>query len=63
MNDCSKCLCWDSDREGCTLPQSDRWYACPIESELPENKKALEEYVNWLEERKEDEEKKRKREQ
>ena len=45
------------------MPQSDRWYACPIESELPENKKALEEYVNWLEERKEDEEKKRKREQ
>ena len=35
------------------------WYAdggtrCPIESELPENKKALEEYVNWLEERKEE---------
>lgn len=52
-NPCAKCLCWDSDREGCTLPQSDRWYACPIESELPENKKALEEYVNWLAERKE----------
>ena len=49
-NPCVKCQCWDSDREGCTMPSSDRWYACPIESELPENKKALEEYVKWLDE-------------
>ena len=53
-NPCTKCGFWDTDREGCTCPSTDRWYACPIESELPENKKALEEYVNWLAERKEE---------
>lgn len=26
----------------------DRWYACSIESEKPENKKELEEYIKWL---------------
>lgn len=52
-NPCAKCLCWDSDREGCTMPSSDRWYACPIESEFPENKKAFEEYLQWVAEREE----------
>ena len=31
------------------MPQADMWYACPIESEKPENKKALEEYIKWAE--------------
>ena len=44
---CEKCGFWDSDLSGCTCPYSDMWYACPIESELPENKKALEEYAKW----------------
>lgn len=47
MNECYECDFWDSDREGCTCPHSDRWYACPVESELPENKKAIEEYAEW----------------
>lgn len=40
---CLTCSCWDSDAEGCTMPHSDKWYACPIESAKPENQKALEE--------------------
>lgn len=47
MNKCKKCGFWDSERNGCTCPHADMWYACPIESELPENKKALEEYAEW----------------
>lgn len=31
--DCSSCDCWDSDREGCTLPSCDMDYACPADSE------------------------------
>lgn len=31
---CLNCGCWDSDREGCTCPSTDRWYACPLEPEL-----------------------------
>lgn len=27
--DCYKCDCWDSDREGCTMPSCDLSYACP----------------------------------
>lgn len=42
-NPCLTCDCWDSDREGCTMPLSDKWYACPIESAKPENQRALEE--------------------
>lgn len=47
MEECYKCDCWDCDY-GCTMPSSDKWYACPIESEKPENKKELEEYIKWL---------------
>lgn len=42
---CYKCGFWDSDWEACTCPSTDKWYACPIESEKPENKKALEEWA------------------
>ena len=42
MDVCYNCNCWDSDFECCTMPSVDRWYACPIESEKPENKKELE---------------------
>lgn len=30
--DCSSCDCWDSDREGCTMPSCDKSYACPADS-------------------------------
>ena len=54
-NPCLTCDCWDSDAGGCTMPHSDKWYACPIDSERPENKKAfddmLTEYEEYLEER------------
>lgn len=39
---CKGCSCMN-EYGYCDLPFSDRWYACPIESEKPENKKALEE--------------------
>lgn len=42
-NPCLSCDCWDHDAEGCTMPHSDRWYACPIESARPKNQRALEE--------------------
>ena len=51
MDICSKCGFWDSDYEGCTCPSYDMWYACPIESEKPENKKEMENYLKWCEER------------
>ena len=47
-NPCKRCPCWDSDRGECTMPQTDMWYACPIESEKPENQQALKEYADWL---------------
>lgn len=30
---CKSCGFWDSDYEGCTCYSTDKWYACPIESE------------------------------
>lgn len=48
MVHCLRCDCWDSDREGCTMPESDRWYACPIESARPENIAALEAWCAFL---------------
>lgn len=47
INECYKCGFYDSDF-GCTCPSLDRWFACPIESEKEENKKALEEYAEWV---------------
>ena len=44
-NPCLSCGCWDSEREGCTMPSTDMWYACPIESAKPENREALSELV------------------
>ena len=48
MDECYKCGFWDSEREGCACPHSDKWYACPIENKKPENVKALGEYAEWL---------------
>ena len=33
---------------GCACPSSDKWYACPIESEKPENQQQMKDYVAWL---------------
>ena len=49
MTECYLCGFWDSEREGCTCPSWDRWYACPIESEKPENKEAIKAYAEWAE--------------
>lgn len=49
-NPCLSCDCWDHDAEGCITPHSDRWYACPLESEMPENQRMLEEMAaEWAE--------------
>lgn len=48
---CLTCDCWDSDAEGCTMPHSDKWYACPIESKKPVNQKMFEEMAEaWVNE-------------
>lgn len=47
---CHGCDCL-SEYGYCTMPFSDRWYACPIESEKPENKAALMLYAEWVAER------------
>lgn len=31
--DCKYCDCWDSDREGCTMPSIDMAYACSMEQD------------------------------
>ena len=51
MSVCTGCGFWDSDYEACTCPSYEMWYACPIESERPENKKAMEEYIKEMEEK------------
>ena len=48
MNECYKCGFWNSDYEACSCPHSDKWYACPIDSERPENKQMFEEWMKWL---------------
>lgn len=48
-NECYNCGFWDSDYESCTCSSMDMWYACPIESEKPENQQELKEYAEWLE--------------
>lgn len=45
-NECLRCGFYDCDYE-CTCPDSDMWYACPIEANKPENIKALEDYCKW----------------
>ena len=39
---------FDDEDYGCTCPQPDKWYACPIENSKPENIQALKEYAEWL---------------
>lgn len=51
MNECFDCGFWDSEREGCSCDSYEKWYACPIESQKPENQQALQEYAEWLAER------------
>lgn len=48
MTECIRCGFWDSDYESCTCLSSDKWYACPIENNKPENIQALKEYAEWL---------------
>lgn len=47
MNRCLACSCYDPDSESCTMPSMDKWYACPIEAEKPENQKDLEAMAEW----------------
>ncbi len=48
MEQCYRCGFWTSQIGMCTCPSQDMWYACPIESEKPENKQALKEYAEQL---------------
>ena len=50
MDVCRNCGFWNVDYGTCTCPSGDMWYACPVESEKPENKKALEELCDQLQE-------------
>ena len=43
------CRCGFNECGRCTCPPYDKWYACPIESEKPENIKALKEYAEETE--------------
>lgn len=36
MEECYTCSCWDSEREGCTIPSVDLIYACPLYAEKEE---------------------------
>jgi len=47
LKECMSCSFNDEDY-GCACPSSDKWYACPIESEKPENKQQMKDYVAWL---------------
>lgn len=53
---CYYCGFYDSDYEQCTCPSFEKWYACPLESEKPENKKEMEEYLKLFDERSEENE-------
>lgn len=50
-NPCFGCGFWESDYEACTCPSGEMWYACPIESEKPENQEELRKYAEWLDAR------------
>ncbi len=43
MNECCKCGFHDED-VGCTCFSTDKWYACPIEYNKPENWRVLKTY-------------------
>lgn len=50
-DECRTCgFCEDGQ---CLCPPYDKWYACPYESEKPENVQALKEYAEWCREREE----------
>ena len=46
MKECKRCG-FNNENGYCECPHSDKWYACQIESEKPENIKALKEYAEW----------------
>ena len=56
MNECLGCGFWNPEYECCTCYSHEMWYACPIESRKPENIKMMDEYVKWLEGKKEEQE-------
>lgn len=37
MKECPDCGFWEPDYQACTCPQSDKWYACPLEPEPSED--------------------------
>ena len=47
-NPCIDCGFWDSDQEGCLCSDLDKWYACPIEAQKPENQKELREMIDHV---------------
>ena len=47
MKECLSCGFYYKDY-GCTCFESDKWCACPIESEKSENKQEMKEYLAWL---------------
>lgn len=49
MKECINCGFYD-ENYGCACPSYDMWYACPIESERPENIKAIKDYAESKEE-------------
>lgn len=49
-DECYTCGFHDCDY-GCTCPSHEMFYACPIESKKPENKKLLEEMIEFYESR------------
>jgi len=48
MTECTNCG-FNDENYGCTCPQFDKWYACPIENKKPENTQALKECAEQYE--------------
>ena len=44
MKECIKCG-FNDVNFGCTCPNYNKWYACPLENKKPENIQALKEYA------------------
>lgn len=40
-SECLHCAAYDCDYCCCTIFSMDRWYACPVESQFPENQQAI----------------------
>ena len=47
MKECQKCG-FNNEYGYCESPHSDKWYACLIENKKSENIQALKEYVEWV---------------